>query len=269
VSGSDSWAVPAWPTPQANGYLYAPAKAELHAPLRIEVAAKGPAQLRIKVGQVSQHSQLEVKADGKKVFDKVFHPGPGEGEWQEAVYQEEWKIWANIYSRDYLVEIPQGVKVVELKNIDGDWMTIVELGYLPKDAGTEEESMIPLTASWGVKPSLLRVSPHGDRVQLSSDKQMDKAWLFEHGVSPWKEYEAKGGGVIVGEWGAFNRAPRDVTLLWMEDCLQNWKEADWGWAMWNFRGSFGVLDSGREDVDYETWRGHKVDRKMLDLLLKY
>ena len=37
--------------------------------------------------------------------------------------------------------------------------------------------------------------------------------------------------------------------------------------MWNFRGSFGILDSGREDVDYEPWRGHSLDRKMLDVLL--
>ena len=31
-------------------------------------------------------------------------------------------------------------------------------------------------------------------------------------------------------------------------------------------GSFGVLDSDREDVAYEDWRGHKLDRAMLDLL---
>jgi len=34
----------------------------------------------------------------------------------------------------------------------------------------------------------------------------------------------------------------------------------------SFRGSFGVLDSGRKDVAYEDFRGHKLDREMLDLL---
>jgi len=29
------------------------------------------------------------------------------------------------------------------------------------------------------------------------------------------------------------------------------------------------LDSGREDVAYEDWHGHKLDRKLLDLLMKY
>ena len=44
------------------------------------------------------------------------------------------------------------------------------------------------------------------------------------------------------------------------------EEAGWGWAMWNLRGSFGPVDSGRDDVAYEEWHGHKLDRAMLDLL---
>jgi endoglucanase len=36
--------------------------------------------------------------------------------------------------------------------------------------------------------------------------------------------------------------------------------------MWNFRGPFGVLDSGREDAAYENFKGHKLDRAMLELL---
>ena len=52
----------------------------------------------------------------------------------------------------------------------------------------------------------------------------------------------------------------------MKDCLDLWKEAGWGWALWNLRGSFGVLDSGRTDVEYEKYRGHTLDRKMLELL---
>ncbi len=71
---------------------------------------------------------------------------------------------------------------------------------------------------------------------------------------------------MVGEFGAFNHTPHPVVLRWMGDCLANWKDAGWGWAMWNFRGSFGILDSGRADVVYEDFQGHKLDRKMLDLL---
>ncbi|MCX6922168.1 MAG: glycoside hydrolase, partial [Verrucomicrobia bacterium] len=76
----------------------------------------------------------------------------------------------------------------------------------------------------------------------------------------------KGVGVHVGASGAFNRTPHPVVLAWMRDCLALWKEAGWGWALWNLHGGFGVLDSQRQDVAYENFRGQKLDRRMLDVL---
>ena len=52
----------------------------------------------------------------------------------------------------------------------------------------------------------------------------------------------------------------------MKDVGELVKAEGWGWALWNLRGSFGVVDSGRQDVAYEEFAGHKLDRKMLDLL---
>jgi endoglucanase len=95
----------------------------------------------------------------------------------------------------------------------------------------------------------------------------DKDRLRREIIQPWKELEQQGVGVHVGEWGAHNRTPHAVALRWMGDLLDLWREAGWGWALWNLRGSFGVLDSGRRDVAYEDFRGHKLDRAMLDLLL--
>ena len=71
---------------------------------------------------------------------------------------------------------------------------------------------------------------------------------------------------MVGEFGCHNRTPHEVVLPWMRDCLAAWREAGWGWALWNLRGSFGILDSDRADVAYERWRGHKLDRAMLRIL---
>jgi endoglucanase len=51
----------------------------------------------------------------------------------------------------------------------------------------------------------------------------------------------------------------------MRDYIDLWKSAGWGWAMWNFKGSMGIIDSDREDVDYERWHGHNLDRAMLTL----
>lgn len=52
----------------------------------------------------------------------------------------------------------------------------------------------------------------------------------------------------------------------MKDCLSIWKEAGWGFSLWQLRGSLGVLNSERTDVAYENFKGQKLDRKMLDLL---
>lgn len=74
---------------------------------------------------------------------------------------------------------------------------------------------------------------------------------------------------MVGEFGCRNQTPHPVTLAWMEHCLKLWNEKNLGWALWNLRGHNGILDSGRADVDYEDFHGHKLDRKMLMLLQKY
>jgi aryl-phospho-beta-D-glucosidase BglC (GH1 family) len=65
------------------------------------------------------------------------------------------------------------------------------------------------------------------------------------------------------------RTSHDVVLRWAEDSLANWQKAGWGWALWNFRSPFGILDSGRADVRYEDFAGHKLDRKLLELLQRY
>ncbi len=97
-------------------------------------------------------------------------------------------------------------------------------------------------------------------------KAWDRAELARANIEPWKALERQGVGVMVGEFGCFNQTPHDVVLAWMRDNLDAWREAGWGWALWNFRGPFGILDSDRPDVSYEDWRGRKLDRAMLDLL---
>jgi endoglucanase len=76
-------------------------------------------------------------------------------------------------------------------------------------------------------------------------------------------------GVHCGEGGSFNMTPHSITLRWMEDVLEILKAYNIGYALWNFRGGFGIVDSGRADVDYIDYKGYKLDKKMLDLLQKY
>lgn len=94
-------------------------------------------------------------------------------------------------------------------------------------------------------------------------------WLQKNVFDMWEEPRAHGVFRMANEFGCYNRTPHNVVLAWMEDMLRLWKERDIGWAMWNLVGTFGILDSLRADVEYRDFHGHKLDQKMLDLLLKY
>jgi len=93
--------------------------------------------------------------------------------------------------------------------------------------------------------------------------------VLEDFYRPWTDLVKQGVGVHCGECGCYNETPHDVFLAWFEDMLQILTSHQIGWALWNFRGDFGVLDSGRKDVTYEAWHGHQLDRKLLNLLQKY
>jgi endoglucanase len=93
--------------------------------------------------------------------------------------------------------------------------------------------------------------------------------MLEDYFKPWIELKNKGVGVHCGECGCWNKTPHDVFLAWFTDMLDILKSNDIGFALWEFKGSFGVIDSGRTDVQYEDWHGAKLDRKLLDLMRKY
>jgi endoglucanase len=103
---------------------------------------------------------------------------------------------------------------------------------------------------------------------MEADGYWDKERLRKH-YEPWIELVRQGVGVHCGEGGMYNHTSHEVGLRWFNDVLDILTAADIGYAIWNFRGDFGVLDSGRKDVDYEDWHGHRLDRRFLNLLQRY
>lgn len=259
---SEGFPRPSWPRPMAFGMLYGSAKKELCQPLVITGPFPKATDLRIHVMTVSSRATLVVEADGQAVFTKEFICGPGAGEWKKAVYKEQWKIYQNLYDRDYTTRIPAGTKELCIRVTTGDWLQINEVGV----RSGEREDVLGLTSEYGKPPVPVRYTPEDAAGPFKTEQMEDRQWLWDKMIEPWKKLKEQGVGVMVGEWGAFNQTPHDVTLRWMRDCLTNWKQAGFGWALWNFRGNFGVLDSNRRDVAYEDFHGHKLDRKMLELL---
>jgi endoglucanase len=93
--------------------------------------------------------------------------------------------------------------------------------------------------------------------------------MLEDYYKPWIEMKNKGVGVHCGECGCWNKTPHDVFLAWFNDVLDILSSNNIGFALWEFIGDFGILNSGREDVAYEDWNGYKLDRKLLNLIQKY
>ena len=85
--------------------------------------------------------------------------------------------------------------------------------------------------------------------------------MLENYYKPWIAAVDKGVGVHCGECGCWNKTPHAVFLAWFNDVLDILSKSGIGFAIWEFRGDFGVLNSRREDVQYEDWHGQKLDRR--------
>ena len=259
---------PAWPDLRVNAFLYGPVKAEFQSPLRLVGHFGAPSRVRLRALQVSGRVRLRVWADDRIIGEKLFEPGAGEGEWTRVVFRPEWNIYQNEYDRSYAFELDRPAREIRAELAEGDWLLLGEIGF--QDAGAATERVLPIrNQAWGARQSEIRYDADDVEHPFRTEKPFDREWLKTEYVAPWRALQERGVGVMIGEWGAYRHTAHAVTLRWMRDNLENWREAGIGWALWNFRGPFGVLDSDRADVEYEDFRGHRLDRKMLELLQSY
>ncbi len=266
VDGSDKWPVPTWPLSRVSALLYGPGKKELHAPLALEGKFPAGTKLSLKVGTVSSKARFVIRAGEETLLDKTFISGPESREGEKVVYKPEYKIYQNEFDQAHTIALKQDCQRITLNVDEGDWMTLTELSVELPGGGVFP---LVLLNEWGVKPVSVAFDPSHPEHPWTTPDAIDRQWLWNKQLVPWKEVESKSVGVMVGEWGCHNETPHAVTLLWMEDCLNNFQQAGWGWALWELSGSFGIFDSQRKDVVYEDYKGHKLDRKMLELLQRF
>ena len=146
--------------------------------------------------------------------------------------------------------------------------------------------LVDLASSDAVAQSCRAYEPHGVSHYKASwvggEKWSEPTWpgKMEDGIfwdrkrledfyQPWIDLARQGVGVHCGEGGAFCYTPHPVVLSWLRDVLEILTPENIGLALWNFRGPFGVLDSNRQDVIYEDWHSHKLDRSLLQLLQSF
>ena len=257
---------PAWPPPQAVSPLYGPGKAPLNVPLVIEGVPAGT--LSVCPGMVSGRVRFRVEADGVILQEREFEPRPGVAGWTNVTYKSEWKITQGKCLAEWRIVLPNPTRRLSVSIPQGDWAQLSKLA-LTDTAG--RVASMAFEQTWGRTNGMFRFEGFGvaSAFRLDGGATDGRTYLKKTMIDAWQPAFDAGVFTMVGEFGAFNHTPHAIVLAWMEDNLRLWKENNLGWALWNFTGAFGVLDSGRKDVQYEDYSGHKLDRKMLDLLLRY
>jgi len=143
---------------------------------------------------------------------------------------------------------------------------LIELGIAQSCRGYVPGMLTHYRASWvrGAErfPEPIWPDPQG------KTHGWDRARLERH-YQAWVELARKGVGVHCGECGCYNKTPYDVFIRWFQDVLEILTGHNIGYALWNLRGPFGVVDSGRKDAEYEDFHGHKLDRRLLSLLQRF
>ena len=271
IKSSSAYPLPQWPIfKDMPGTLYGPSKPDLHAPLTIKGPFDNPfpagTRLDLKVGTVSFHGRLVVRADDVIVFDKTFVSGPESKEGEKVVYKSDWKIYQNIFAQNETMTLTKSAKVITISNDDGDWMT---LDSLTIQSPPYPPFSLAFSDDWGKKhtaPLIFQPDVASQPWSGGDGEWVNREWIYEHQILPWRRLGNQGVGIMVGEFGCFNQTPDDVTMRWMEDTLGEFKTMGWGWALWNLKGSFGILDSDRPGAVYQDFEGHKLDVRMLRLL---
>jgi aryl-phospho-beta-D-glucosidase BglC (GH1 family) len=140
---------------------------------------------------------------------------------------------------------------------------MVELGVAQSVHAYTPAEISHYRASWVDRGSF--ALPAWPLLNKDGSVKYDRAKLEAH-YAPWGELVRRGIGVHCGEAGCYNKTPYEVFYAWAADVMDILKGHGIGFALWNFRGSFGILDSGRTDIEMEDWHGHALDRRLLTLL---
>ncbi len=255
---------PSWPPSGAYTPLLGPHKEELCVPMVFENI---PAcRFIIKPGMVSGNVDLQLLANDDYLKAYPLHVGEGVG-WSDVKEIAEWGLSQGRYNLTLECDLKHRKNRVVISVTEGDWVTIDQIYLQTEDF---KQAVLSLENSWGKTNTVITFRGFDKSQPFQSSMAKDGLqFLRKNLTSSWEKESVEKRFVIVGEFGAYKYTPHNVTLSWMEDYLKIWKMAGIGWALRDFRGPYGIIDSGREDVEYEDFKGYELDRKMLELLKKY
>ncbi|MFW5788059.1 MAG: glycoside hydrolase family 5 protein [Halanaerobiales bacterium] len=107
-------------------------------------------------------------------------------------------------------------------------------------------------------------------------KWQGKVWnkkTIHEFYKPWRDLEDQGVKIFIGEFGCYNKTDNKTALKWFADLLDLFEDYGWGYALWNFRGNFGIFNHGRPGTRYQKLDklngDYRLDKKLLQLLQEH
>jgi aryl-phospho-beta-D-glucosidase BglC (GH1 family) len=258
VEGSGDWPEPVWPILPVSNYLYGPWKSEYRSTLVIEGEFPEGTEVTVNVGQVSVESNLLVKAGSETILSKHFLCTADTGTDFSKVVETEWG-YQNISNKDFSGVSTEASTSLSFENSSGDWMT---LNCISIKMGDRHFTFHPGDGTWGKKQESYKMDAHGNLTAADGSELL----LFETYLDNIALAEENGIAFMVQEFGVYNKTPHDVTISFLSDLMELLDRNGIGWSLWNFIGSFGILNSDRSDCAYEDFEGYRLDGEMLEVL---
>lgn len=260
VNGSADMPMPAWPMLWVSDYLYGPWKSEFKSPLGIQGSFPAGTEIIVNVRQVSTESTLTVKAGTKTILNKKFVCSADPGTDFTKVVKTEWG-YQNISNKDFSGTLTEAATKIIFENSSGDWMTI---NSITLKNGTAINKYTLSDDSWGRKQSTYQIDAAGALKTVDGKDLLP----FDNYRKAIADASANRIPLMVQEFGVYNKTPYQVAISFLDDLCQFFRDNKLGWGLWNFNGSFGILNSGRADCPYESYQGYQLDRNMLNVLTK-
>jgi aryl-phospho-beta-D-glucosidase BglC (GH1 family) len=258
VDGSGEWPEPVWPILPVSNYLYGPWKSEYRSALVIEGNFPEGTEVTVNVGQVSVESNLLVKAGSETILSKHFLCTADTGADFSIVVETEWG-YQNISNKDFSGVTTEAATRLSFENSSGDWMTLNSISI---KMGDRCFTFHPGDNTWGKKQETYKMDTQGNLTAEDGSGLL----LFETYLDNIALAEEHGIAFMVQEFGVYNKTPHDVTIAFLSDLVELLNGHGIGWSIWNFIGSFGILNSDRSDCAYEDFEGYQLDAEMLEVL---
>lgn len=129
--------------------------------------------------------------------------------------------------------------------------------YMPRDLTLYKAEWLPAKKN----------PPRPDWPLTQGRSSFDRG-MIEQDLHPWRAVEQAGAAIHIGEMGCYKYTPHAAVMGWFKDTLEVLSKMQCGWALRNFRGPFGVLDTERKGTKFKDWHGHQLDQALLTVLQK-